>query len=139
MPIVLETKWGMCVKVYTPIGEHGTIGGTYRIHFQRQDGCVWFSSWHMHLWLQSGGKNKKKGQRIRKACQKYQLHKENWILILNYSNKLAVYVYDKKKAVLFLFPSLLTFSPSQRKPTFSCHLTSIYIPANYFETWYVEW
>ena len=66
MPIVLETKWGMCVKVYTPIGEHGTIGGTYRIHFQRQDGCVWFSSWHMHLWLQSGGKKKKKDKELEK-------------------------------------------------------------------------
>lgn len=108
----------MCVKVYTSIGEHGIIGGTYRIHFQRQDGCVWFSSWHMHLWLQSGG-NKKKRQRIRKHVKSISYINENWILILNYSisNKLAVYVYDKKEGCVVLISfslNLLTLAKKAR-------------------------
>lgn len=92
----------MCVKVYTSIGERGTIGDTYRIHFQRQDGCVGFSSWHMHLWLQSGGQ--KKGKELEKHVKSISYINENWIFILNdsISNKLVVYVYDKKEGCFVL-------------------------------------
>lgn len=62
---------------------------------------------------------KKKRQRIRKHVKSISYINENWILILNYSisNKLAVYVYDKKEGCVVLISfslNLLTLAKKAR-------------------------
>ena len=81
---------------------------------------------------------KKKKRKLEKHVKSTScINENNWILILNNSNKLVIHVDNKKGCGVL--PSLSTFSPSQKQCTLSCHLTSIYISANYFEALYVEW